>query len=402
MCSSDLADGRTLIAGGHIDAEVGLKDTTLFDSLTRTWTRGPDMSVGRWYPTATELPDGRVLVFAGDNIVANRPGQPHPFKDASVDSLPEIYDPKTNSWQDFFGAKLTTPWYPLMFVLSDGRVLDAGPDTTTRILDTSNGTWTTVGTSPFDGMSAVMYRPNKIMKAGAWADPDFNGASAYPATARTAVLDMNAASPSWRETAPMAYPRSYQNLTLLPDGTVLASGGGTSSDGVDLGKAVLPAEIWNPDTETWSTVASLRIGRLYHSTALLLPDGRVLMAGGGRLPGSTITDETNAEIYSPPYLFKGARPTITTAPQTASYGVFVNVATPDAASISSVSLIHLPSVTHDFDQNQRFMRLSFSVSSGTVTAQMPANANLAPPGYYMLFIVNGNGVPSTAALLRIS
>src|SRR5207253_7732322 len=225
VCSSDLADGRTLIAGGHIDAEVGLKDTTLFDSLTRTWTRGPDMSVGRWYPTATELPDGRVLVFAGDNIVANRPGQPHPFKDASVDSLPEIYDPKTNSWQDFFGAKLTTPWYPLMFVLSDGRVLDAGPDTTTLILDTSNGTWTTCGTSPFDGMNAVMYRPNKIMKAGSWADPDWNGTDQplFQSRADTAVLDMNSPSPAWRSTAPMQYGRSYQNLTLLPDGTVLAS-----------------------------------------------------------------------------------------------------------------------------------------------------------------------------------
>src|SRR5207253_10688203 len=130
----------------------------------------------------------------------NRTGQAHSLTDASVDSLPEIYDPATNAWHDLNGAKLTSPLYPFMFVLSDGRVLDAGPDTTTRVLDTATGAWTTVGSSPFDGMSAVMYRPDKIMKAGAWADPDFAGASAYSATARTAVPDMSAASPAPRET----------------------------------------------------------------------------------------------------------------------------------------------------------------------------------------------------------
>src|SRR5919202_1900568 len=180
-------------------------------------------------------------------------------------------------------------------------------------------------------MSAVMYRPDKIMKAGTWADPDFNGAKAYAAAANTAVLDMTAATPAWRNTAPMAYPRAYQNLTMLPDGTVLATGGMTGSDGIDLSKAVLPAEIWDPATETWKTVASEQIGREYHSTALLLPDGRVLMAGGGQLPGTAAVNETNAEVYSPPYLFKGARPTITNVPSLLQYGGSFTVTTPDAA-----------------------------------------------------------------------
>ena len=136
-------------------------------------------------------------------------------------------------------------------------------------------------TSPIDGMSAVMYRPNKIMKSGTWADPGFNGTNTYNTHARTAVIDMSAPTPAWRETAAMTRARAYHNLTLLPDGTVLASGGGTTSDGVNIAKSVLPAEIWNPDTETWTQVDSLQNGRLYHSTALLLPDGRVLMAGGG-------------------------------------------------------------------------------------------------------------------------
>src|SRR6185312_4870312 len=165
-------------------------------------------------------------------------------------------------------------------------------------------------------------------KAGTWADPDFNGSSVYNAHGRTAVIDMNAPSPAWRETAPMAFGRAYENLTVLPDGKVLASGGMSTSDGTDLSKGVLPAEIWDPDTETWTTVASLQNSREYHSTAILLLDGRVLMAGGGALPGRA-TDQLNGEIYSPPYLFKGPRPTISSLPLGATYGSSFDIQTPD-------------------------------------------------------------------------
>src|SRR5262245_43409296 len=147
-----LPDGRTLIVGGNIGGDDGLADTTIFDPKTNTYTRLPDMSVGRWYPTATVLPDGRVLAIAGDNIVQDRPGATHPFSDASVNSLPSIFDPKTGRWTDLTSAQLTSPLYPFMFVLSNGKVFDAGPDTTTRILDPATQTWTTVGTSPIDGM----------------------------------------------------------------------------------------------------------------------------------------------------------------------------------------------------------------------------------------------------------
>jgi hypothetical protein len=197
----------------------------------------------------------------------------------------------------------------------------------------------------------------------------------------------------------MHYPRSYHNLTLLPDGTVLASGGETASDGTDLTKAVLPAEIWDPTTQTWTVVASLKTGREYHSTALLLPDGRVLMAGGGQLPGRA-TNMYSGEVYSPPYLFKGTRPAITSAPSVVAYGSSFDVSTPDAASIQKVALIRTPSVTHAFDENQRYIPLSFTAGSGQLTVQAPPNGNTAPPGYYMLFILNGNGVPSVASFVR--
>ena len=141
FCSGhvQLADGRTLFVGGHVAANDGLADTTIFNPVTKTWFRGPDMSVGRWYPTATQLPDGRVLAFGGDNIVQDRPGAVPPLSDASVNSLPSVYDPNTNAWTDLTSARLTSPLYPFMFVLSNGKLFDAGPDKTTRILDPQPG-----------------------------------------------------------------------------------------------------------------------------------------------------------------------------------------------------------------------------------------------------------------------
>ncbi|MGZ4411105.1 MAG: galactose oxidase-like domain-containing protein [Gaiellaceae bacterium] len=395
-----LPDGRTLVVGGNVQADVGIKDATLFDPSSNSWSKAADMSVARWYPTATVLGNGKVLVFGGDSIVDfSLPFSPPYFKEASQNSLPSVFDPSTNTWTDLTQSKLTTPLYPFMFQLSDGRILDAGPDVTTRVLNPGTWTWSSITTSPFDGGSAVMYLPDKIMKAGSYSNPDYFGSSTYQASPQTAVIDMSQANPTWRQTAPMSFPRTYQNMTLLPDGTVLASGGMTTSDGVDLTKAVLPAEIWNPTTETWTTVASLTTGREYHSTALLLPDGRVLMAGGGQLPGRA-TNINSAEIYSPPYLFKGARPTIGSAPSIVNYGSSFTISTPDAAGIQKVALVRTPSVTHAFDQNQRYIPLSFTRGSGQLTVQAPSGGNTAPPGYYMLFILNGSGVPSVASFIR--
>ena len=147
-----------------------------------------------------------------------------------------------------------------------------------------------------------------------------------------------------------------------------------------------------------------QIPRLYHSNALLLPDARVLIEGGGRFygfPSNDPSDRLSGEIYSPPYLFKGPRPSISSAPQAATYGSSIVVQTPDAANIASVSLIRLGSVTHTFNTDQRFLPLTFSATNGQLTVHAPANSNLAPPGYYMLFILDGNGVPSTAAIMQI-
>jgi chitodextrinase len=387
-----LPDGRALVAGGHNGAHIGLRDTNLFDPATRTWSRVAPMAVGRWYPTVTALPDGRMLVTAGEIDCGG-----------CVATIPEVFDPQLASWTQLTGASMSFPYYPHMFVLGDGRVLAAATTEApivSRVLDIPTQTWSAVDpTTAVDGGSSAMYAPGKILKSGRSVDPD---QPVIPSTATTYVLDMNQPTPAWRQTASMNFARTYHTLTLLPDGTVLATGGGPNTDALGVDNAVLAAELWSPATETWTTLASMQRPRLYHSTALLLPDARVLVLGGGRFNGGDApTDQKSSEIFSPPYLFKGARPVITSAPTTATYGAGIGVQTPDAASIGSVVLMKLGTVTHSFNTNQRIVPLAFTAGAGTLSVQTPANANLAPPGHYMLFILNTNGVPSVASIVQL-
>ena len=203
----------------------------------------------------------------------------------------------------------------------------------------------------------------------------------------------------------MAFARRHLNATLLPTGDVLVVGGTNAAGFNNAAGTVHAAEIWNPSTGTWKTLASNAINRIYHSTAILLPDARVLVAGAGEnFDADTRTPDVNqfnAEIYSPPYLFRGLRPAIGSAPAAISYGSTFAVATPDAGSISTVSLVRLSSVTHSFNQNQRFMRLTFQAQTGSLSVTAPANGNLAPPGDYLLFLVNAAGVPSTGRFVNI-
>jgi chitodextrinase len=382
-----LEDGRIFTAGGHIAPGVGLVDGNIFDFTTKRWTQTAPMAFPRWYPTVTPLPDGRMLVTSGSDQC-----------ETCFVEIPEVYDLKTNTWTQLTNADLPLPLYPHMFVLSDGRVLASSASLApiqTQILNVASLTWTVVDPSIVDGHSALMYRTDKIMKSGTAADVNV---STSLAARTTYVLDMTKPVPAWRSTAPMAFPRAFHNLTMLPDGTVLATGGGRTVDGVNSGNAVFAAELWSPATETWTTMSSMQTPRLYHGTALLLPDARVLVAGSGRYGP---TPQLSAEIYSPPYLFKGARPTIASAPSTAIYSQSIFVGTPDASQIASISLIGIGAVTHAFNAGQRYLELGFTSTAGGLNVQMPAGANLAPPGYYMLFLVNSAGVPSTASMVML-
>jgi hypothetical protein len=313
FCSghTPLDDGRILVAGGHESNFVGLRNTTIFDPATNSWQDVGAMTYGRWYPTVTKLPDGRMLAVSGaincpDCIT---PGAPH----NGLAAIPEVFDPATNRWSALGNASLRLPMYPHMYVLPDGRVFAASTaqePIASRVLDLATQTWSTVDPAVRDGGSSAMYLPGKILKTGTAWEPDYPVMS----SSREAwAIDMTAASPTWRQVAPMAFPRTQHQLTVLPDGSVLATGGSRNSDVYDRASAVLPAELWNPATETWRTLASGAVPRLYHSMAVLLPDGRVALGGGGH-PGDYGVPEFRSEIYSPPYLFRGPRPTISSAP----------------------------------------------------------------------------------------
>jgi hypothetical protein len=244
-----------------------------------------------------------------------------------------------------------------------------------------------------------MYRPGKFLKTGTSVDPEL---AVRPSFATAYTLDMTQGSPAWVQVSSMNYARTYHTMVSLPTGDVLVTNGGKTTAYEDVSTAVHQAELWSPATQQFSRLASAVAPRLYHSTALLLPDGRVLVAGGGRFSDTTRpTDQLNAEIYSPPYLFNGPRPVISSAPTALSYATSFSIATSDASTITSAALIRLGAVTHAFDQNQRYVPLTFQQATGGLTVQSPTSANLAPPGYYMLFIVNSHGVPSVASIVKI-
>ena len=371
-----LPDGRVLVAGGHIANDVGLPRAALYNPATNSWSPAPDMNAGRWYPTVTTLPNGDALVVGGGVDLT-----------VGVNTLPQVYQAATNSWRSLTGAQLSQEYYPMMFVAPNGRVVEVGPDQRTRSLDTTGtGSWTQLASRTHghrDYGTAAMYAEGKVLLVG--------GGDAPTATAE--VIDLGSPNPAWRTVAPMSVARRQVNSTLLPDGTVLATGGSSAAGFNNASGSVYSAELWNPVTETWTTMASATVPRLYHSGAFLLADGRVVVTGGD--------NEPVPEIFSPPYLFKGARPTMSAVPPQIAYGQRFTVQTPEAAGIRKVTLIRLSSVTHSFNMEQRLNVLPFTAGSGTLEITPPANGNLAPPGYYMLFAVDANGVPSVGSIVQI-
>ncbi len=382
-----LPDGRLLVAGGHITDFHGLPDTTLFDAATRAWTAVAPMSRGRWYPTSTTLPDGEVLAVAGGD------------QDGIEATIPEVWN--GSSWRSLPGIDRAFGYYPRLFVAPNGLVFLAGQLQNSFYLDPEgSGSLTPAATANYGQReygSAAMYRPGKVLIVGG-SDP-----ASGPPTSTAEVIDLGQAVPTWQYTGSMAQPRRQLNATLLPDGRVLATGGTSSPGFSDPAGGVHAAEVWDPDSGNWSAWASNRVTRVYHSATLLLPDARILHAGSGDGgdDGGSLPRELNAEIFSPPYLFRGARPSITGAPSAIGYGQQFFVGTPDAGRVVRATLVRPSSVTHSFDQNQRFVELSLVRVAGGLELAAPANGNLAPPGNYMLFIVNSAGVPSVSWIVRL-
>jgi uncharacterized membrane protein len=390
-----LPDGRPFINGGTLqyDPFHGELTSAVFDPATNTFTNVQSMAHGRWYPTVTTLGDGRVMTFSGLD------------ENGSTNSSVEIYS-VSSGWSSPFSASWTPPLYPRMHLLPNGKVFYSGATTGSKIFDPSAHTWTNVATTNYSstrtyGTSVLLpltpannYDPRVIIMGGG-----------NPSTATTETIDLGATTPAWNWGPNMSQPRIEMSATILPNGKVLATGGSLNDE--DTTTASLNADLYDPATNTFSSAGANSYARLYHSVSLLLPDGTVWLAGGNPQRG---TYQQKMEIYQPSYLFTtdstgnvifANRPTISGSPTSVSYGNSFTVQTPDAANIASVALIRNGAATHAFDMDQRFVGLSFTAGSGALTVTAPPNGNIAPPGYYMLFLVDSSGVPSVAKFVQL-
>ncbi len=409
------ADGELVVFGGNLEfpngttSYKGLNKVYTFNPFTETWKEQPDMQHGRWYPTGIRLPDGRIPILSG----WDESGTP------AMNSDVEMFTPPSSlsgtgaisliGSTGGAGQPPTGEFYPHMFAMPSGRSLVVGPDApNTWFMNTPTANsfgwsdapnlnqrrlWGTAVPLPAGSGGST-----KIMALGG------TDQSTTPSTNTTEVFDEANPGLNWRPASPNVIGRGHANTVLLPDGSMVEVGGGIGR--VATAPSPLHAanpeqrqiELWNPDTGQWRLGPAQAESRAYHSTALLLPDGRVFSAGDDWNGG--ITSDT-AEIYEPPYLFKGARPTITSAPPSISVGSNFGVQTPNT-NVTRAALIAPGSVTHAVDMNQRLISLNVTQRAGCVDLAAPPSANVAPPGYYMLFLISNQGVPSVAKFVKLT
>jgi hypothetical protein len=383
--------GDLLVVGGSLKSETskgfsGLKNVTAFEPAANAIVNAPAMVYARWYPTMVPLPGGQVYVAGGL--------QDGPLSWATT---PELYDP-ANGWRALPNAASTAAfgatgnwYYPRIFMQPSGSLIDLGNDGEFYAVDPA-------------GMAPTTALKGGLAK-GSHESPDAMFAPGLILSLRfgtvAQVVDLTGATPIAKDTAPIDQRRAWANMTVLADGTVLVTGGSAVANelvGVDT-----TAQIWHPSTGTWTAAASAAIPRLYHSAALLLPDGTVLTGGGGD-PGPI--RNMNAEIFYPPYLYgqtgvPAVQPVIDEAPSTAHIGGTLSLAVDPSDTITKVTMLRAGAVTHSENLEQRFFNLPFVQSGQTVTASLPSNGNLFAPGFYMVFVLQ-NGVPSVASLISVS
>ena len=416
-----LMDGRLLVAGGtedfptdqgpHAPHFPGLRDASIFEPWSRRWIPVASMNPepgrttggGRWYPTLLTLASGTVLALSG-----------HPQKDDSRHSndSPEAFSPSprhTGTWRLLSGPDPAhdVAYYPRLHVLPAGDVLCATPVRgRTQRLTPAPYRWTDVTAAPSDpiyhGFAATSvllpllpstgYRPRVLFCGGA----------------QPIVLDLGVASPSWKPTGPRTLSgrpiRNHANAVLLPTGEVFVCGGAVdpSSDAT----GVLQPEVYNPNDNSWTTHPAATVIRNYHSVALLMPDGRVWTAGGNHnsqqsFPAPGVDNrELRIEIYEPPY-YSADRPQLTSAPRAIGWGQTFHVRSSQTDRIVRVAMIRAGSVTHAYNSDQRYVGLGFSRTGGWLTVKAPPNTGTAPPGYYLLFVLNRDNIPSIGWSVRL-
>lgn len=403
-----LPDGRLLVAGGTKEYDVnhpffGRKDALVFDPITEKWSLAANMANGRWYPTLIELGDGSILASSG----LDENGQPN----KSLEKYTDIA-----GWT--FQRNAEVPLYPHLFLLQNGDIfhsggqMDTDEDAKALLFSLKNNSLETItGLKDIqrrNQSASVLLPPAQeqkviIIGGGPENDKDPN----VRATNSVQIIDLKNHNPQYRDVNSLHQERMHLNAIILPDRTILVCGGSGRKEKVL--DATLEAEIFNPTDESWSVMAAATIPRMYHSVGLLLPDGRVFAASSNPDRGQQVGwepadpfEELRIEIYSPPYVFK-ERPIINNAPQQCTYGRNFQILTNKANAIKWVHLIKPGVTTHSFNNEQRLVDLKFTVEAdGTkINAQTISEANIAPPGWYMLFITDINDVPSVAHWIQL-
>jgi hypothetical protein len=417
FCSSHtfLPDGRLIVVGGHLFDSQGIDCATIYDPVADSWTAASPMGNGRWYPTAITLADGSVMACSGSFATGTPAPAPTPPPTAT-NNTPQIWN--GGSWANLQpfdeAAGLQHFLYPRLHLAPDGRVFMSGAGQDSFFFDpTGTGTWkmsSARAAGPREYAPSVMYDEGKIIFIGGGNDAGTNRP-----TNIVEIIDLNANPPSWKPAQSMNFRRRQHNATLLPDGTVLVTGGTQGGGGPSNGfndltsnQPVHAAELWDPATNTWTLMESEDTDRCYHSTAVLLPDGRVLSAGGGEYqPDATLfandpqNSHTTGQIFSPPYLFAASRPDILSSPAEVTLGKTFDVGTTHPENVLKASLVRLSSVTHSFNQGQRINFLPSVSKAGAVTLTAPPNANVCPPGHYLLFLLDKNLIPSEGKIVKI-
>lgn len=397
-----LPDGRVLIQGGTKEwwtptsGFKGLRSSYIFDPATNVFTRTNDANEGRWYPTLTKLENGNVWMGGGLTDQANQHGA----------HTTEMFNTATGSWLPTAEVPQTwTYWgeYPHMFLLGDGRLFYTGAHTFGDQRPGSGSSlynWRTAQVADVQGLrdkdlrdhaGSVLLPPAQnqrfMIAGGGYIDQ-----GAAP-TNSVDLINMNDATPVWTPGQNLPGPgRQYVNLTNMFDRTVLASNGATGNRTGNISAA----SIFNPATDAWTTIPADPVGRNYHSMNLLLPDGRVMILGSNPIDGSV---EMRVSIYNPPYLYRGTRPTVTSAPANATYGQSISFEV--TGNVASASLTSPMSSTHQMDTNSRLVDLPITGTGTTRNAVVPSNAALLPPGPYMLTVLDDKGAVSTARWITI-
>jgi hypothetical protein len=450
-----LPDGKLLFVGGTSYYPPvpdpfygGLREAFLFDPSTESWERLDDMEVGRWYPTLIRLADDRVLTLSG---LEYRAPTVTPEKntlkilvalitkmDDYITRVQEIFDPETKTWSRM-NIERKLPLYPRMHLLPSGDVFYSGVFNThfftpgrypSARWSPQTQAWTDLGGRHWqknreEGISILLalrppdYPPEILIAGGgthnlgriimsllhsigrdSWSS-FFSFLTSVQESAER--IDLSLPDPRWKLMNKMHHPRIHANGVLLPDGNVLVVGGmssyGHSAGAHDMHGAVLEAEMYDPAANTWTRMNAQQRPRLYHSTAILLPDARVISMGSN--PHAKSIEKT-IEIFSPPYLFRGDRPVIMTSPDQIAHGQPFSITVNRAQQIGQVVLMRPDVLTHVTSTDQRLLELEFRMEKDeNLTIQGPSTPAHMPRGYCLLFVLNQAGVPSVGKFLKV-